>query len=179
MMSFYKKTNIEDERITNIKNKIYAEVYILVVAISSISFILKYFIYNLETKSIATELTILVASSLYYVYRATKLGLVSAEIEMHDRKSKMSQQKKNLIASITLGVGIAIIFGVNSAVQYAEGLSQSINYFLVTTFVSLLIYLPFFLIFIVVGNRTLKKESDKAINKMLDEDECGDNDEKS
>lgn len=177
-MSFYKKTNIQDERIINIKNKIYAEIYILVVAITSISFILKYFMYDLGTQSVATELTILVVTSIYYTYRSTRLGLVSAEIEMHDRKSKRSQQKKNLIASITLGVGIAIIFGINSAVQYAEGLNQSINYFLVTALVSLLIYLPFFIIFIVVGNNALKKESDKSINRILDEDESGDNDEK-
>lgn len=176
-MGFYKKTNIEDERITNTKNKIYAEIYILVIVISSISAILKYFIYNLGPGSIATELTILIASGVYYVYRSTRLGIVSAEIEMHDRKSKWSQQKKNLFSSIALGIGIALVFGINSAVQYGEGVNQSIYYFFLTTFVSLLIYLPFFFIFLVVGHTTLKKESEKSINKMLD-DESGDHDEK-
>ncbi len=112
------------------------------------------------------------------MYRSASLGIVSAEIEMHDRKSKWSHQKKNLFSSLILGIGIALVFGINSAVQYAEGVNQSIYYFLLTTFVSLIIYIPFFLIFLVVGNETLKKKSDKAINKMLDDNEYGDNDEK-
>lgn len=177
-MGIFKKKNIEDERITNTKNKIYTEVYSLVMAISGISIFLKYFIYNLGPKSIITELTILIASGVYYVYRSTSLGIVSAEIEMHDRKSKWSQQKKNLLSSIVLGIGIALLFGINSAVQYAEGVNQSISYFLLTTFISLLIYLPFFLIFLVVGVVILKKKSEKAINKMLEDDNSGDNDEK-
>lgn len=177
-MSLYKKKAFEDERITIIKNKIYAEIYIVVVVISFISIILKYFIYNLGPSSIATELTILIASGVYYLYRSASLGIVSAEVEMHDSTSKWSKRKKNIISSIALGVGIALVFGINSAVQYAEGVNQSITYFLLTTFVSLLIYLPFFLIFLVVGNETLKNKSDKAINKMLDDEESGDIDEK-
>lgn len=177
-MNFYKKTNSDDERITNIKNKIYAEIYILVIVISGISAILKYFIYNLGLGSIATELTILIASGVYYVYRSTRLGIISAEIEVHDRRSKWSHKKKNLFASIALGIGISLVFGINSAVQYGEGVNQSVFYFFLTTFVSLLIYLPFFLIFLVAGHTALKKESEKAINKMLDNDEPGDHDEK-
>ncbi|MFD1030207.1 DUF6773 family protein [Metaplanococcus flavidus] len=176
-MGLYKKSGIEDERITNIKNKIYAEVYILVMVIAIISVVLKYFIYNLGIEGIATELIILFLSGVYYIYRSTRLGVFSAEIEMHDRKSKWSQQKKNLFASVALGVVIALGFGINSAVQYAEGTSQSIQYFLLTAFVSLLIYLPFFLIFIVGGNEILKNNSEKNINKMLD-DESGDDNEK-
>ena len=177
-MAFYKRKAFEDERISNMKNKIYAEIYIVVVVISFISTILKYFIFNLGPASIATELTILIASGMYYLYRSASLGIVSAEVEMHDSTNKWSRQKKNILSSIALGVGIALVFGINSAVQYAEGVNQSITYFLLTTFVSLLIYLPFFFIFLVVGNQTLKKKSDNAINKMLDEDESGDNDEK-
>lgn len=177
-MSFFKNKAFKDERITNTKNKIYAEIYILIVGISFISIILKYYMYNLGPASIATELTILIASGIYYLYRSANLGITSAEIEMHDRKSKWSRQKKNLVSSIALGIGIALFFGINSAVRYAEGVNQSITYFLLTTFVSLLIYLPFFLVILVVGNESLKKQSDKAINKMLDDDEYGDNDEK-
>ncbi|MCH4825398.1 DUF6773 family protein [Planococcus halocryophilus] len=176
-MRFYKKTKFEDERLTNIKNKIYAEVYILIIVFLSISIVLKYFIYNLGAQSITTELIILFVSGIYSAYRSTKLGLFSAEIEMHDRKSKWSRQKKNLFASIILGVGIALFFGINSAVQYAEGTLQSIHYFLLTTLVSLMMYLPFFLIFFVLGNEVLKKNSENSINKMFD-DESGDSDEK-
>lgn len=176
-MNFFKKKAFEDERIVNAKNKIYAEIYIVVVAISVISVILKYYIFNLGPISIVTELVILIVGGLYYVYRSTSLGIVSAEVEMHDSKNKWSQQKKNVVSSIALGVGIALVFGINSAVQYTEGMTQSITYFLLTAFVSLLIYLPFFFIFLVAGGQALKHRSDRAIDKMLD-DASGDGDEK-
>lgn len=177
-MGFYKKSNLEDERLNNIKNKIYAEIYILVIVISGISSAVKHFIYDQGIEGIATELIILMISGIYYVYRSTRLGVISAEIEMHDRKSKWSKQKKNLFYGVTLGIGISLFFGINSAVQYADGVNQSINYFFLTAFVSLIIYLPFFLIILVVGNDVLKKKSDEAINKLLDDGELGDHDEK-
>lgn len=176
-MGLLKKSGFKDERITNIKNKIYAEVYILVMVIAITSIVFKYFIYNLGIEGIATELLILFLSGVYFVYRSTRLGVFSAEIEMHDRESKWPQQKKNLVASITLGVVIALVFGTNSAVQYAEGTRQSIHYFSLTALVSLMIYLPFFLIFMVGGNELLKRNSEKSIDRML-HDESGDNDEK-
>lgn len=175
-MGLYKKSGGEDERIANIKNKIYAEVYILVMVITSVSAVFKYFVYHVGIEGIATELILLFASAVYYTYRSTKLGVFSAEIEMHDRKNKWSQQKKNLFASVVLGVVIALVFGINSAVQYADGIYQSIQYFLITGFASLLMYLPFFLIILVVGNEILRKNSENSINKMLD-DESGENHE--
>lgn len=177
-MGLFKKQNHEDERITNIKNKIYAEIYILVIVISIISIVMKYFIYDFGIEGTVTELIILILGAVYYMFRSTRLGVVSAEIEMHDRKSKWSQQKKNLFYGVSLGIGIALFFGINSAVQYAEGVRQSINYFLVTALGSLMIYLPFFLIILVVGNDVLKKKSDKAVNQMLEDGESGDNNEK-
>ncbi|RLJ86631.1 DUF6773 family protein [Planococcus citreus] len=176
-MGLFKKSGIKDERITNTKNKIYAEIHILVMVIAVVSIVFKYFIYNRGIESVTTELLILFLSAVYFMYRSTSLGVFSAEIEMHDRESKWPQQKKNLVASITLGVVIALVFGTNSAVQYADGLLQSIYYFFLTALVSLMIYLPFFLIFIVGGNEILKRNSEKSIDRML-HDESGDNDEK-
>ncbi|WP_084242857.1 DUF6773 family protein [Planomicrobium okeanokoites] len=176
-MGLFKKSGLEDERITNLKNKIYAEVYILVMAIAVISILFKYFINDFDIEGIATELIILFSSAVYFLYRSTRLGVFSAEIEMHDRENKWSQQKKNLVGSITFGVVIALVFGTNSAVQYADGMIQSIYYFLLTAAASLLIYLPFLLIFIIGGNEILKKNSEKSINRML-KDESGDIDEK-
>lgn len=175
-MGLFKKSGIKDERITNTKNKIYAEIHILVMVIAVVSVIFKYFFYNLGIESVTTELLILFLSGVYYVYRSTRLGVFSAEIEMHDRESQWPQQKKNLVASITLGVVIALVFGTNS-VQYADGVLQRIYYFFLTALVSLMIYLPFFLIFIVGGNEILKRNSEKSIDRML-HDESGDNDEK-
>lgn len=176
-MGLYNASKVEDERITNIKNKIYAEIYILVSVICSISFVVKYLIYGVGIGVVATEIIILLLSGSYYLYRSTKLGIYSAEVEMHDSKSKWPQKKKNLYSGLALGIGIALFFGINSAVQYAEGVSQSISYFFVTAGVSLMIYVPFFLIILVVGHDVIKKSSDQAINKILD-DESGEDDEK-
>jgi hypothetical protein len=179
VMIHFNKSRVKDERITHIQNKIYAEIYILVIVICGVSMGVKHYVYGLYIEDMATELIILIASGVYYVYRSASLGIFSAEMEMHDRKSKRSKQKKNLIASIALGIGIALYFGINSAVRYADGLGQSIYYFLLTAAVSLMIYLPFFIMFLVVGNEIMKRKSEKAINKMLgDDDEPGDDDEK-
>ena len=177
MMRLFKKANVKDERITNIKNKIYAEIFILVIVICGISSFVKGTIYDMGIESIITELSILFISGVYYLYRSTRLGVVSAEVEMHDRKSKWPQKKKNLVYGIILGVGIALFLGINSAVRYAEGVGQSIYYFFLVAIVSLIFYLPFFLFVLVVGHDVAKKKSDEAIDKMLD-DESGDDDEK-
>lgn len=171
-MGVWKKSKVKDERIINMQNKIYSEIYLLVMGISVISIFLKYFIYNLEIESLATELAILFFSSVYYMYRSMKLGIFSAEVELHDQKSKWTMRKKNFYISIAAGIVIALIFGIHSAVEYAEGTRQSIYYFVITTLGSLIIYLPVFFVILVVGHEMMKKKSDEAIEKML-----GDTDE--
>lgn len=177
-MEIHKKSKFKDERLANLKNKIYAEIYILVMVIIGISTVAKYFIYDMGIQGITTELAIAFISGVYYTYRSTRLGVISAEVEMHDRESKWTRQKKNLFTGIILGILIALFFGINSAVQYAEGPGQRIYYFSLVSIVSLMIYLPLFLVVLVLGNDILKKKSDKAVNKMLDADESGDRDEK-
>lgn len=169
-MGFNKRKKVEDERIINIKNKIYAEIYILVTVICGISFIVKHFIYDGGIESVAIELIILFLGGVYYMYRSIKLGVYSAEVEMHDQISKWPQKKKNLYIGITLGICIALFMGINSAVQYAEGVGQSIYYFLLTATASLMIYLPLFIILLVVVHDVMKKKSDKVIEKMLGDD---------
>lgn len=177
MMNLFKRTKLADERVLNLKNIIYAEIYIIVTILCSISFITKFYVFNTGIEGIYTELAILVISGVYYVFRATKLGVVSAEIELHDSKNKWSRRKKNLFLALILGLAISLTFGINSAVQYGEGMGQSIYYFFLTTFVSLMIYLPVFLITWVIGSDALKKKSDDAVDKMLSENESGDSDE--
>lgn len=177
-MIFSKKNRMQDEWVVHTRNKIYAELYVLVVIICNISAILKYFVYGLSIEHVLTELLILFACGVYYLYRSVRLGLFSAETELHDREHKWSRQKKNLFGGIGLGVGIALVMGVNSAVQYAEGTQQSIYYFFLTAFASLMIYLPFFVVVLVVGNEMAKRKSDRIMNNMLDQDEFGNDDEK-
>lgn len=177
-MKLFRKRIEVDERITQMKNKIYAEVYILIMIISSISAITKHFIYDLPIGQIATELIILLVSSIYYGYRSISLGVVSAEIEMQERKSKWSYRKKNVIIAITIGIGFSLFFGINSAVRYAAGIEQGIYYFLITTGVSLVIYLPFFILIIVIGNEFVRRKSERAEENLLIDGDSGDDDEK-
>ena len=177
-MVFFKKSVTQDERVFNIKNKIYAEIYMLVIVICGISALVKHYVYDLNIEHMFTEFIILIAGAIYYMFRSVMLGVFSAEVELHDRKSKRSMHQKNLIYSIAFGIGIALFMGINSAVRYAEGPGQSMEYFFITAFASLMFYLPFFVIILVVGNGIAKRKSDKVMSKMLDDDEFGDDDEK-
>ncbi|MUV37565.1 hypothetical protein JNUCC1_01371 [Lentibacillus sp. JNUCC-1] len=179
-MGIFKRKKNEDERIVNVRNKIYAELYIVVIVICMSSIIIKQFVYDMSTEHnrIYTELIILIGGGVYYLFRSARLGIYSAEVELHDRTSKWSMRKKTLVISIALGIGMALAFGINSAVQYADGVGQSIYYFFMVAFVSLMIYLPFFIIILVVTNEVAKRKSDEVVDKMLDDDESGDDDEK-
>lgn len=178
VVGYFKKDEVQDERLVNTRNKIYAELYILVSMICGISVTVKYFIYGFDIEHIITELILLFIGGMYFLYRSVRLGVFSAEIELHDRKNKWSMKKKNLVMSVGLGVGIALVMGINSSVQYADGVQQSIYYFFITGFASLMIYLPFLVIVLVLGNEAAKRKSDRVMNKMLDNDEFGDDDEK-
>src|SRR5699024_2651267 len=75
----------EDEWVTQTKNKIYAEVYNLVIAICGISIVVK-FLLNAYTADLHlrndTEILILLIASLYYLHRSIRLGVFAAEEEM-------------------------------------------------------------------------------------------------
>ena len=177
-MEFFNKSQVKDERVVNTRNKIYAEIYFLVAAICTISVIVKHLIYGVNMEYVITELTILFLGGIYFLYRSVMLGVFSAEVELHDRKNKWSTKKKNLFISVGLGIGIALVMGINSAVQYADGVQQRIEYFFLVGFVSLMIYLPVLVGVLVTGNEIAKRKSDNVMNKMLDDDEFGDDNEK-
>lgn len=173
-MNFFKRKQMQDEWIVNSKNKIYAEIYLIVVAISVISFIVKYFIFKLPLSGVWTELLILLLSSMYYSIRATKLGIYAVEIELQDRESKWSFQRKNMLYALITGVAIAFGLGINSALRYADGMMQGMTYFFITFVVSMIIYLPLAILLLVVGNELFRRKSAKIASEMI-----GDDDEKS
>lgn len=175
-MRLFKKNEVQDEWIVHTKNKIFAEIYILVIIICGISIVAKYFIYDFSMEYALTEFAIVIAAGIYYLYRSVRLGLYSTEIELQERKSKWSVSKKNLILGISFGFGIALLMGINSAVQYADGIQQSIYYFLLVGFVSLIIYLPLFVIFLVVVNEIARRKSERAMDQILAQDDVGQDD---
>lgn len=153
-----------DERIDQLKNKIYKEAHYLVLAICIVSLMVKMIVQGPNGISpIWTELVIVTVSSLYYVARSAKLGLYSDEIEVHDRGSKLPMTAKNALIGGLIGLGIALFFGVRSAVLYADGGLQSVWYFLIVSLASLIIYVPVYvgimLILHAVAFRTSKRAS--------------------
>src|SRR5699024_3376452 len=180
-MGLFKKSKHEDDWVTHTKNKIYAEVYKLVIAICGITVIVKLFLnaYTADVHLIHdTEIIILLIASLYCLYCSIRLDVSAAEEEMKDRKDKMSSQKKNVFWSIGAGFGIAIFMGLNSTVNFGEGTRQSIYYFFFVSIGSLLIYLPVMLIIFVAGRAMAKRESDRVVDYMLKDDADGEDDEK-
>ena len=171
LMSFFKRNKNEDEWLVQTRNKIYAEIYVLILIITVISLIIKSIVYGFGFTNVLTELIILLTMGIYYAYRSIYLGVHAAEIEMKERERKWSSQKRNIIYALLIGFGVAIAMGLNSAIQYADGFLQSIWYFSLTSIVSLMIYLPLSLLFIVIGNEMIKRKSKKVADEMLNGDE--------
>ncbi|WP_077329564.1 DUF6773 family protein [Virgibacillus siamensis] len=178
-MGFFRKNKMKDERVINQQNKIYREVYTLIIIICVISVALKFYLYGFQSGSVYTEMAILFVSSVYYAFRSASLGIYSDEVEMHDRTSKLPMQKKNVITGLLFGIAMALIFGTRSAVLYGEDTGNSIYTFFMVFIVSLIIYIPFFVLVTLIGHTYMKNKSDKAVKKQLDDmDEDGGNDEK-
>lgn len=180
-MGLFKKNKTEDEWVAQTKNKIYAEIYKLVITLCGISIVAKLFINGFSDSLYLrndTEIIILLATSLYYLQRSIRLGIFAAETELDNRKNKWSMQKKNTIWSIVAGFGIAVFMGLNSAISFGEGTGQSVYYFFMVMGVSLIIYLPVMLIVFVAGNAMAKRESERVMEKMLHNGSNGEDDEK-
>ncbi|MGJ7911710.1 DUF6773 family protein [Neobacillus sp. LXY-1] len=144
-MKLFKRT-ATDERIENIRNKIFKEMYYLIMVICLVSIGIKVANHGFELKLMILELVILFLGGVYFLIRSIFLGVYWDEVEMHDRMNKTTMGTKTVWSSIGLALVIAIIFGVNSAVSYANGTTQGLWYFILVLFVSIMIYLPIFLL---------------------------------
>lgn len=147
-MDFFKRTKkITDERVEHVRNKIYKEMYHVILAICLVSALFKLYKYGAGSGELYLEFVILVAGGLYYLARSIFLGVFWDEVEMHDRTSKTPMSRKTILGSVIFALIISIIMGVNSAVSYADGSSQGVWYFVLVSFVSVMIYLPILLLF--------------------------------
>lgn len=171
-MGFWNK-KIVDERVYNTQNKIYREIYILTLIIVIVSIGVKFYRFGVSMESVATEMVILICASLYYGFRSAQLGVFSDEVELHDANSKFSYSTKQLIVGIGLGLIIALFMGVNSAYQYADSSAQAIEYFFIVFIVSLMIYVPFYLLLLFGAYKSALNKSQKVNRKMLEDDDAG------
>lgn len=153
------KQKITDEWIEQTKNKIYKELYVLVVLVCAFSFFYKEIV-NPEPSTIpVVELIILAGTGIYYLIRGWMLGIFSAEKEMHDRNSRIPMTAKQFIYAAAGGLLLSIYFGVRSAVVYGEGTTQSIYYFFISSAGSLLIYMPALLLVVFISAVFTKSKS--------------------
>ncbi|MFJ5765873.1 DUF6773 family protein [Lysinibacillus sp. NPDC093210] len=158
-----------DERVKNLQNKIYKEVYVLVMIVCSISILIKFFKMGVSLDNVLTEWLIIFISSVYYYVRTAYLGILTDEIEVHDSNSKVKLGTKNVLFGVVFGLVFAIILGLNSAFNYADSTQQAIEYFFVVFLVSLLIYVPFFAGFLGLSYMAAKKKSDQVVQKNLED----------
>ncbi|WP_144528263.1 DUF6773 family protein [Peribacillus simplex] len=148
MMDLFRRTKkITDERVEHVRNKIYKEMYHVILAICLVSVLFKLYKYGAGSGELYLEFVIIVAGGLYYLARSIFLGVFWDEVEIHDRTSKTPMSRKTIFGSVALALIIAIFMGVNSAVNYADGSSQGVWYFVLVSFVSVMIYLPILLLF--------------------------------
>ena len=165
----FNRKKIVDERIVNIQNKIYREIGQMILILCSMSIIIKVTIGLRGFEYIWIELIIIIFAGIYYIVRSTQKGIFSEEVEIQRVNLKINPDTLTVLIGITLGVIIGLIFGFNSAIQYADGLVQKVYYFMITFTVSILMYVPFLLIILYVLPRIAKNKSDQINRKMLDE----------
>ncbi|MFS0864870.1 DUF6773 family protein [Fredinandcohnia sp. 179-A 10B2 NHS] len=169
-MGIWKKKQT-DERVINIQNKIYKEMYLIIMVLSLISVAVKYFTIEFSLRAVMFEWIVILVTSIYYVARSAYLGIYSDEVELHDNNSKMKLSKKNIIYGIALGVILAIIFATNSAVNYADSQQESVLFFISVFFISLFIYAPLFAAVNGITYSIAKRKSEKINQKELEDSE--------
>jgi hypothetical protein len=168
-MGFGFKKKQKDERVTNLQNKIYREMYILVVIICALSVIYKQFFVEGGTQHLWTEIIIFLVSSVYYLVRSTMFGIFSDEVEMHDRTSKLSFNNRNFLISLFLGVGFSLLLAIRNSLKYGEGTQETFYFFLSILLGCLMIYIPVLFCIMVLPYAVAKYKSDKINERELEE----------
>ncbi|WP_336779296.1 DUF6773 family protein [Paenibacillus illinoisensis] len=163
-MKWFNKKGNQDERIVNLKNKVYKEAYILIMYLCGISILVKSF-FQWETYSMLTELIVILAGSIYFGVRSVMLGIYSDEVEVHDQTSKMSYRQRNVITGLIIGISMALFLGIRSSVLFADTANEKWWYFFLVFIFSLLLYIPLFAGFNIIVHHFANKASRKAASK--------------
>ena len=159
-MKLFRLNGSEDERIRNIVNKFLKEAYFLAVIIALLSICIKYYLYKVDSDLVITELAVIIIPTVYYWIRMISSGIYSDSIEVHDRVSRLSMSKKNIIFGLTIGLVLSMYIGLQSSIIYGNG-DNSIYYFLIIFLVSIMIYIPFFVSIIFISDLISRKVSSR------------------
>ncbi|MCA0172939.1 DUF6773 family protein [Bacillus sp. RAR_GA_16] len=167
-MGFGFRKRQHDERVTNLQNKIYREMYILIVVICALSVVYKQFLVEGGTQHLWTEIIILFVSSVFYIVRSAMLGIFSNEVEMRE-SSKLSFNRRNFMVSLFLGVGFSLLLAIRNSLKYGEGTQETIYFFLSILFGCLMIYIPVLFAIMVLPLAIAKRKSDQVNEQELEE----------
>lgn len=163
---------VVDERIENVRNKIYKEAYYLIIIICIVSMVIKNIIFGRSMDHVMTEFTIALASSIYMGIRSVMLGLYSDTVEIHDRTSKFTMTSKGMMINAAVGVGLGLVFGTVNSLIYADGLWETLKFFVLIFFVTIMFYVPVFIVVqLVLHSLAMKISSRRAREAELTDGE--------
>ena len=167
----FKRKAITDERIVNAQNKIYRELYSIIMVICIISIVVKSAVGTREHTFV--EIAILSTGVVYYLIRAARMGIYSEEAELKSKNSKWNADKQSLLYSgglgIFIGIVLGVILGLNSALNYADDTAQAVTYFFLVFAVTIMMYAPFLFFVVFVPHMLAKKKSEQVNRRMLEE----------
>ena len=164
-MILFNREKVSDERVENLKNKIYKEAFWIAIILNGTSILVKFYLYGINTEPVTTEFFIIVILLLYSAVRTVSLGIYSDEVELHDRRSRIPMGTKNVLSGFGSGFVIAIFFGIRSSVLYGSG-GNRLWYFILVFITSILIYCPFFIATMMVLHKTAQKVSERISQRQ-------------
>lgn len=167
----FKRKAITDERIVNAQNKIYRELYSIIMVICAISMVVKS-VFGMREHTY-TEIAILITGGIYYLVRSARMGIYSEEAELKTKNSKWNADTHSLIYSaglgIIIGIILGVIFGLNSALNYADDTTQAVTYFFLVFAVTIMMYAPVLFFVVFVPHILAKKKSEQVNRRLLEE----------
>ncbi|WP_377890281.1 DUF6773 family protein [Alkalihalobacillus sp. R86527] len=168
-MKLWFKNKQFDERVTTIQNKIYRELYLIIVIICGLSVVYKVSFEGSTGGSIMTEILILIISGIFYLIRSSMLGIFTDEVDMYERKSKWKVNTRNLVLSLLAGLAISLTFAFVNSQKYADTREETIYFFLSIFAGSMMIYLPFLIGVFVLPYALAKYKSDRVNERELED----------
>ncbi|WP_270181182.1 DUF6773 family protein [Alkalihalobacillus sp. CinArs1] len=169
------RRKVLDERVTALQDGIFRELYAIVVGLCGLSIFYEQFFGDISLGKVWLELVIIIGGGAYYLLRSSMLGIFTDEVEMHDRSSKWKMNTKNMVISVLVGLGISLTFATINSQRFGETRSETIEFFFVIFFVSMMIYIPFMFAILVLPYAMAKYRSDNVneeeLEDMDDEDE--------
>lgn len=157
-----KTKTIKDERVTQLKDKIQSEAYLVVTAGLFVSMLVKQVAFDQPLSAFSTELIVMLIGAVYASARGSMLGYSSTSTSRFGKKSLV-------IGAIATSAFVAILSGVHNYLAYGDKYTSIFNYIAAAgfTFVSSLIFTS-----IILGAVYLVEEhGQKRLEKKLEDEE--------